>query len=417
MVARALGIAAHDVVVECRRMGGGFGGKETQMSLFACLAAILARRTGRAVKFRVDRDDDMIMTGKRHAFRYGYDVGFDDDGRILGLDLTLASRCGFSADLSGPINDRAMFHADNCYWLPNVALHSYRCRTNTVSDTAFRGFGGPQGMFAIEYVLDDIAHALGRDPLDVRRVNLYGTAERNVTPYGMTVEDNIAPEIIDCVATTSRYRERRAAIARMESRRSRSSAAASRSRRSSSGFHSRRRTTTRPARCCTSTTTAPCCSITAAPRWARACSPRWRRSSRRSWAMRAARSPRQRVRHEQGAERGADRRVVRQRFERHGGARCGAQAARPSRRFRRARSSAPRPKSVGLRRWTRSAAAARTLAFAELARLAHTSRACRCRPPASTRRRRSTTTARRCTAGRSSISRTARRCPRWRSTR
>ncbi len=212
MVARALGLAAHDVVVECRRMGGGFGGKETQMSLFACLAAILARRTGRAVKFRVDRDDDMIMTGKRHAFRYGYDVGFDDDGRILGLDLTFASRCGFSADLSGPINDRAMFHADNCYWLPNVALHSYRCRTNTVSDTAFRGFGGPQGMFAIEYVLDDIAHALGRDPLDVRRVNLYGTAERNVTPYGMTVEDNIAPEIIDCVATTSRYRERRAAI-------------------------------------------------------------------------------------------------------------------------------------------------------------------------------------------------------------
>jgi xanthine dehydrogenase large subunit len=212
MVGRALAIAAHDVVVECRRMGGGFGGKETQMSLFACLAAILARKTGRAVKFRVDRDDDMIMTGKRHAFHYAYDVGFDDDGRILGLDLTFASRCGFSADLSGPINDRAMFHADNCYWLPNVALHSYRCRTNTVSDTAFRGFGGPQGMFAIEYVLDDIAHALGRDPLDVRRANLYGAAGRNVTPYGMTVEDNIAPEIIDRLVATSRYRERRAAI-------------------------------------------------------------------------------------------------------------------------------------------------------------------------------------------------------------
>jgi len=212
MVAHALGVSAHDVVVVCRRMGGGFGGKEAQMSLFACLAAILARKTGRAVKFRVDRDDDMIMTGKRHAFRYAYDVGFDDDGRILGLDLTLASRCGFSADLSGPINDRAMFHADNCYWLPHVALHSYRCKTNTVSDTAFRGFGGPQGMFAIEFVLDEIARALGKDPLDVRRVNLYGTVDRNVAPYGMTIEDNIAPEIIERLEATSRYRERRRAI-------------------------------------------------------------------------------------------------------------------------------------------------------------------------------------------------------------
>ena len=129
MVAHALGIAAHDVVVECRRMGGGFGGKETQMSLFACVAALLARKTGRAVKLRLDRDDDMRSTGKRHAFEYAYDVGFDDDGRILGLDLTLASRCGFSADLSGPVNDRAVFHADNCYWLPDVAIHSYRCKT------------------------------------------------------------------------------------------------------------------------------------------------------------------------------------------------------------------------------------------------------------------------------------------------
>ena len=163
------------VVVECRRMGGGFGGKETQMSLFACVAAVVARRTGRAVKCRLDRDDDMIATGKRHAFLYRYDVGFDDEGRVLGLDLTLASRCGFSADLSGPVNDRAVFHADNAYWLPDVAIHSYRCRTNTVSDTAFRGFGGPQGMFAIEAVIDEVARALGRDPLDVRTVNLYGT--------------------------------------------------------------------------------------------------------------------------------------------------------------------------------------------------------------------------------------------------
>jgi xanthine dehydrogenase large subunit len=213
MVAHALGLHAHDVVVECRRMGGGFGGKETQMSLFACVAAVLAWRTGRAVKLRLDRDDDMIATGKRHAFLHRYDVGFDDAGRILALDLTLASRCGFSADLSGPVNDRAVFHADNAYWLPDVAIHSYRCRTNTVSDTAFRGFGGPQGMFAIEAVLDDVARTLGRDPLDVRMANLYGTDERNVTPFGMTVEDNIAPPLMRELERRSRYRERRAAIA------------------------------------------------------------------------------------------------------------------------------------------------------------------------------------------------------------
>jgi xanthine dehydrogenase large subunit len=213
MVAHALGIDSHAVVVSCRRMGGGFGGKETQMSLIACVAALLARRSGRAVKLRLDRDDDMRSTGKRHAFAYHYDVGYDDEGRILGLDLTLASRCGFSADLSGPVNDRAVFHADNAYWLPDVALHSYRCRTNTVSDTAFRGFGGPQGMFAIEQVIDEIARALGRDPLDVRKANLYGVDERNVTPFGMTVEDNIAPALVERLEHTSRYRERREALA------------------------------------------------------------------------------------------------------------------------------------------------------------------------------------------------------------
>jgi len=212
MVAHALAIDSHAVTVECRRMGGGFGGKETQMSLFACVAAVLARRTGRAVKLRVDRDDDMRSTGKRHAFAYRWDVGFNDDGRITALDLTLASRCGFSADLSGPVNDRAVFHADNAYWLPDVAIHSYRCKTNTVSDTAFRGFGGPQGMFAIEAVLDDIARALGKDPLDVRRANFYGTVERNVTPFGMTIEDNIIGELVAELEATSGYRVRRAEI-------------------------------------------------------------------------------------------------------------------------------------------------------------------------------------------------------------
>jgi xanthine dehydrogenase large subunit len=213
MVARALNIGAHDVVVECRRMGGGFGGKETQMSLFACVAAIFARRNGCAVKLRLDRDDDMRSTGKRHAFQYAWDVGFDDEGRILGLDLSLASRCGFSADLSGPVNDRAVFHSDNTYWLPDIALHSYRCKTHTVSDTAFRGFGGPQGMFPIEMVIDEVARALGRDPLDVRRVNFYGKVANNVTPYGMVIEDNIAPELVAELEATSRYRERRREIA------------------------------------------------------------------------------------------------------------------------------------------------------------------------------------------------------------
>jgi xanthine dehydrogenase large subunit len=212
-VAHALGVPAHRISVECRRMGGAFGGKETQAGLYACVAAILARATGHAVKMRVDRDDDMIQTGKRHAFRYDYDVGFDDDGRIVGLDLVLASRCGFSADLSGPVNDRAMFHVDNCYFLENLSLTSHRCKTHTPSDTAFRGFGGPQGMFAIEYVLEEIARHLGKDPLDVRRANFYGEAPRDETPYRMKVEDNVMPELSARLAKSSRYRERRDEIA------------------------------------------------------------------------------------------------------------------------------------------------------------------------------------------------------------
>jgi xanthine dehydrogenase large subunit len=213
-VAHALGIHAHDVVVECRRMGGAFGGKESQAALFACVAAILARQTRRAVKMRLDRDDDMAMTGKRHAFQYAFDVGFGADGRILGLDVALASRCGFSADLSGPVNDRAMFHVDNAYFLENVAVTSYRCKTNTVSETAFRGFGGPQGMFAIEYILEEIAQFIGADPLDVRRANFYGDAPRDTTHYTMRVEDNVTPQLVEQLAKPSRYKARRAEIAR-----------------------------------------------------------------------------------------------------------------------------------------------------------------------------------------------------------
>ena len=193
-------------------MGGGFGGKETQPALIAAVAALGARATGRPVKLRLDRDDDMLLTGKRHDFRADWQVGFDHEGRIEALKLTLASRCGCSADLSGAINDRAMFHADNAYFLPAVEIVSHRLKTHTVSNTAFRGFGGPQGMMAIERVIDAIARHLGRDPLDVRRINLYGPGPRALTPYGMTVVDNILPELFERLEASSDYRARRRAV-------------------------------------------------------------------------------------------------------------------------------------------------------------------------------------------------------------
>jgi len=213
VVAHALARKAKDIVVECRRMGGGFGGKETQPALFACIAALLARVTGQAVKLRPDRDTDMVMTGKRHGYRIDYDVGFDAEGEIQGLELVFASRCGMSADLSGPVNDRTMFHADNCYYLANVGITSHRCKTNTVSNTAFRGFGGPQGMMAIEWVIDEIARHLGVDPLAVRHKNFYGVGERDETPYRMKVEDNVLPELVPQLEQSADYHQRRQAIA------------------------------------------------------------------------------------------------------------------------------------------------------------------------------------------------------------
>jgi len=203
---------AKDVVVICRRMGGAFGGKESQAALIGIVAALAADKTGRPCKLRLDRDDDMIMTGKRHDFIIDYDVGFDDTGRIQGIDFVFASRCGMSADLSGPVNDRAMFSCDNAYFLENIRILSHRCKTNTVSNTAFRGFGGPQGMFAIEYVVDDIARTLGKDPLEVRRRNFYGQDERNVTQYQQVVEDNIIDALFDRLVASSDYEKRRAAI-------------------------------------------------------------------------------------------------------------------------------------------------------------------------------------------------------------
>ena len=212
IVAHATQREAKDIVVICRRMGGAFGGKESQAALIGCIAALAADKTGRPCKLRLDRDDDMIMTGKRHDFVIDYDVGFDDNGRILGIDFEFAARCGMSADLSGPVNDRAMFHCDNAYFLENVRILSHRCKTNTVSNTAFRGFGGPQGMFAIECVIDDIARTLGKDPLAVRRQNFYGTEDRNVTHYQQVVEDNIADELFDRLLASSDYEERRKSI-------------------------------------------------------------------------------------------------------------------------------------------------------------------------------------------------------------
>jgi xanthine dehydrogenase large subunit len=209
LVARALKRADHSVVCETRRMGGGFGGKESQASLIAVAAALLAQKAGRPVKHRLDRDDDMILTGKRHHARIDYDVGFDTDGRIQGIVFMQAIGCGYSPDLSGAIADRAMFHADNAYYLDHVRIVSHRCKTNTVSNTAFRGFGGPQGMVGIEHVVDEIARHLRIDPLTVRKRNFYGKRDRNITPYHMTVEDNVISEIVAELERDAGYAIRR----------------------------------------------------------------------------------------------------------------------------------------------------------------------------------------------------------------
>ncbi|MEN9764515.1 MAG: hypothetical protein RL397_470 [Pseudomonadota bacterium] len=213
-VAHALGLQSHEVRVECRRMGGGFGGKETQAGQVAVWAAVAARYAGRAVKIRLDRDDDFLITGKRHPFFYDYTVGFDDAGQILGLKLLIASNCGFSADLSGPVADRAIFHLDNAYFLEHLSVASYRCKTNLQSMTAFRGFGGPQGMVLIETLMGEIARHLGKDALDIRQHNFYDTSgPRAVTHYGMTIEDNVAPALVDDLAARAQYADRRSSIA------------------------------------------------------------------------------------------------------------------------------------------------------------------------------------------------------------
>ena len=218
-VAHALGLDSHAVRVECRRMGGGFGGKETQAGHLAVWAAVAAAKVKRPVKLRLDRDDDFLITGKRHPFEYDYSAGFDDTGRLTALKLMMAVHCGFSADLSGPVADRAVFHTDNAYFLENVEISSYRCKTHTQSHTAFRGFGGPQGVILIEAIMGDIARVLEIDPLDVRLRNLYsdeaiaGTASRrNTTHYGMHVEDNILLPLLSKLELSAHYRQRVQAI-------------------------------------------------------------------------------------------------------------------------------------------------------------------------------------------------------------
>ena len=213
IVARILGVPDAFVTVETRRMGGGFGGKESQACAWAALAALAARVTGHPCKVRLDRDDDFMLTGKRHDFRADWKVGYDDKGVVAGYDVTLNARCGCSADLSLGVVDRAMFHAGNGYWLPDVSISSRRLKTNTVSNTAFRGFGGPQGMLAIERVMDAIARERGLDPLDVRKANLL-RAGGDQTPYGQTVEDyETLREIVDELETASDYRARRRRVA------------------------------------------------------------------------------------------------------------------------------------------------------------------------------------------------------------
>ncbi len=212
-VANVLGVSFNKILIDMRRMGGGFGGKETQAAGPACMAAVVAHLTRRPAKMRLPRMEDMLMTGKRHPFFNQYDVGFDDDGRLTGCDIKLAGNCGYSPDLSNSIVDRAMFHCDNSYYLGDATVTGYRCKTNLVSHTAYRGFGGPQGMIVPEIFMDEIARKLGKDPLEIRKLNLFGGEGRNTTHYFQTVEDSqLLEEMFTELESSSDYHARRAAI-------------------------------------------------------------------------------------------------------------------------------------------------------------------------------------------------------------
>ena len=212
LVARILNKPAHAVTIEVRRMGGAFGGKETIATQYAAIAAIVADKTGRPAKCRLDRDDDMALTGKRHGFRFDYDVGFDDDGMIRGITMQVAAQAGYSEDQSPYILQRAMYHCDGAYYLENATIRGFACKTNTCTGCAFRGFGSPQALLAIERVMDEIAYSLGMDPLEIRKLNLYGEAERNTTPYGWKIRDNVLPRMLQELEAGADYRGRRQSI-------------------------------------------------------------------------------------------------------------------------------------------------------------------------------------------------------------
>ena len=218
-VSRVLGLPLNAVSVEVRRMGGAFGGKESQATIVAAITALLADASGRPVKLRLRRDDDMLATGKRHDFLFRYRLGFDDEGRIEGAVIDLAARSGNVADLTSGVLTRALCHADNAYYIPNALFRGWPCKTNTVSNTAFRGFGGPQGMLVIETALEHVARHLGKGIDEVRAVNWYGTEERNLTPYGQPVTDNRMPELVDRLSREAGYAARREAVAAFNDRR------------------------------------------------------------------------------------------------------------------------------------------------------------------------------------------------------
>ena len=211
LVAHVLAVPVAMVEVETRRMGGGFGGKESQAAALACMAAVFAIRNKCSVKYRMPRQDDMIQTGKRHDFWNRYQCGFTEEGKILGVELDLIGMCGCTADLSDGVVDRAMFHSDNAYYYDTARIAGYRAKTNTVSNTAFRGFGGPKGLLLAEVLVDDIARKVGKDPLDIRKLNLYKDGQ-NTTPYGQIVEENVLPDLIEELEDSSNYRQRRQEI-------------------------------------------------------------------------------------------------------------------------------------------------------------------------------------------------------------
>ena len=207
ILAKMLNQKSNSIDVLVRRIGGGFGGKETNF-ITAAICCLLSHKTKKPIKLRLDRDDDIIITGKRHDFFSDYEVGFDDKGRINGLKLKIASRCGMSPDLSMAINERALLHIDNAYFLKNLEVKNYLCKTNTASSTAFRGFGGNQGMMAIENILDNISRFLKKDPAEVRKINFYGNKDRNITHYGMKIKDNVINELFENLKIKSNYKKR-----------------------------------------------------------------------------------------------------------------------------------------------------------------------------------------------------------------